>query len=94
MALRKNISITANVNVQDNGIGGSASASVTDSVYIKVATVNAAKENAIATVTFSSDKITGERQYNFQVNLNSENFIAQAYEHLKTLPEFLGATDV
>ena len=29
----------------------------------------------------------------FAPDLNGVNFIAQAYEHLKTLPEFEGATD-
>jgi hypothetical protein len=29
----------------------------------------------------------------FSPNLDGKNFIAQAYEHLKTLPEFEGATD-
>jgi hypothetical protein len=93
MALRKNISISTKVNAQDNGISGVAFASVTDSVYIKVATVHAAKDNAVATVTFTSGKITGERRYNFTVNLDGNNFIQQAYEHLKTLPEFAGAVD-
>jgi hypothetical protein len=31
--------------------------------------------------------------YSFAPDLNGKNFIAQAYEHLKTLPEFAGATD-
>ena len=32
-------------------------------------------------------------QFNFVPNLEGQNFIAQAYEHLKTLPEFAGAED-
>jgi hypothetical protein len=31
--------------------------------------------------------------HKFAPNLNGANFIAQAYEHLKTLPEFSGAID-
>ena len=31
--------------------------------------------------------------YQFAPDLNGGNFIKQAYEHLKTLPEFAGATD-
>ena len=31
--------------------------------------------------------------YSFTPNLDGQNFIAQAYNHLKTLPEFSGATD-
>jgi hypothetical protein len=33
------------------------------------------------------------QQFIFIPNLSGENFIAQAYRHLKTLPEFAGATD-
>ena len=94
MALNKQISLNGNVNLEDNGIGGVASVSVSDLVYIKVTNVNASKENAIAHVLFTSENITGERRYSFQVNLDGENFIRQAYEHLKTLPEFAGAADV
>lgn len=32
--------------------------------------------------------------YSFVPSMDDKNFIAQAYEHLKTLPEFSGATDV
>lgn len=94
MALNKQISLNGNVNLEDNGIGGVASVSVSDLVYIKVTNVNASKENAIAHVLFTSENITGERRYSFQVNLDGDNFIKQAYNHLKTLPEFSGATDV
>ena len=31
--------------------------------------------------------------FSFVVQVEGRNFIAQAYEHLKTLPEFAGATD-
>jgi len=34
-----------------------------------------------------------KRQYTCQHNLEGENAIKQAYEHLKTLPEFEGAKD-
>jgi hypothetical protein len=37
-------------------------------------------------------KIDNQR-FVFVPNLNGENFIAQAYQHLKILPEFAGATD-
>lgn len=30
----------------------------------------------------------------FEVDMNGSNFLVQAYEHLKTLPDFAGATDV
>jgi len=34
-----------------------------------------------------------QTKHSFQPVLNGNNFIAQAYAHLKTLPEFAGATD-
>lgn len=30
----------------------------------------------------------------FEVSMSGDNFLAQAYTHLKTLPEFAGAADV
>ena len=33
------------------------------------------------------------KRYGFFHDLNGKNFIAQAYNYLKTLPEFAGATD-
>jgi hypothetical protein len=33
------------------------------------------------------------KKYSFVPSMNSENFVKQAYEHLKSLPEFAGATD-
>ena len=94
MALQKTISINTKVSVNDNGLCGVVDANLSDTVYIKVTNVNATKENAVAYVSFTSNKITGKRRYNFQVNLDGNNFIAQAYEHLKTLSEFAGSTDV
>lgn len=34
------------------------------------------------------------RSYSFTPSMEGGNFIQQAYEHLKTLPEFAGAEDV
>lgn len=93
MALQKTIIINTRVAVNDNGLCGAVDAVLSDSIYVKVMNVNASKENAVAHVTFTSDKISGERRYNFQVNLEGGNFIKQAYEHMKTLPEFAGAVD-
>ena len=33
------------------------------------------------------------KTYKFQPKLDGVNFVAQAYEHLKTLPEFSGASN-
>jgi hypothetical protein len=67
-----------------------------DGACIKVRSVNFSKDAAQANVDFYKSD-AGERlvikQYDFSVDLNGKNAIAQAYEHLKTLPEFAGAED-
>jgi hypothetical protein len=51
------------------------------------------------TAYLSSYKTSGSKRnlvsktYNFQPDLGGANFLAQAYAHLKTLPEFSGAVD-
>jgi len=65
-------------------------------VYIKVNQIKASKELAEATITYSVDGEVKETKgivFNADVADGSVNFIKQAYEHLKTLPEFSGATD-
>ena len=65
--------------------------------YIKVDGVDASKEIASISVSISvSNETRIVRKYTFMpsVSSGSSNFIKQAYEHLKTLPEFAGATDV
>ena len=65
--------------------------------YIKVERVEVNKTGGRATVFIFVDKdkpsIKTER-FNYLVDLTSSNFIAQAYNHLKTLPEYAGAIDV
>jgi len=64
--------------------------------YIKVAVVTATKSTCTALVWFmssqSGDQLE-ERPYFFQYDITGENPIKQAYEYLKTLPEFANATD-
>ena len=65
--------------------------------YIRVQHVAGTKHSVAATVAFLQGNGAGElyksNSYSFTPNMDSANFIAQAYEHLKTLPEFAGATD-
>jgi len=61
--------------------------------YIKVMSVTGFKDSASAQVSFASSKANGLKTYSFVPNMDGKNFIAQAYEHLKTLPEFAGAED-
>jgi hypothetical protein len=63
--------------------------------YIKVENVTGNKLQIRADVSIHkkfNDQIVDRKYYAFIPNMDS-NFIAQAYWHLKTLPEFEGATD-
>lgn len=62
-------------------------------VYIKVSNVNGSKEEAICHIEFTSSTFSWAKQYQFQPSMDGANFIKQAYEHLKTLPEFQNAID-
>lgn len=69
---------------------------ITPSLYIKVESVSGSKEKMQAFVSFTDEakkQQLFEKQFAFVPNMDSVNFIAQAYTHLKTLPEFTGATD-
>jgi len=85
MALSKNITIEAfgrTLNFND--------------AYIKVMNLNGTKEQVdVKVCSFSAkDGELLETQYaRFTPNMNGDNFIKQAYNHLKTLEEFAGAID-
>lgn len=85
MALQKNI--TASAFGQEIEIAHS---------YIRVSRLEGSK----AGLSFSVDYLNGDAfvkreafQFEPSVKDGAANFIAQAYEHLKTLPEFEGAED-
>ena len=85
MALKKTLELQSN-------FGGTQS--VKD-VLIRVESVVANKEHATAYVELKKTEdgpIIEVRQYDFVPDMDGPNFIKQAYEHLKTLPEFAGAT--
>lgn len=86
MALKKDFEITK------DGFSGTL---VANDAYIKVESVNGTKLNVCAEISVKTkDNEFIEKIYrSFCPNLNGGNFIAQAYFHLKTLPEFAGATD-
>jgi hypothetical protein len=86
MALQKDIIKT---QVGFNG------ALVAQDVYFKVASVSGSKESMQALVTGSCNELAiFTESYSFTPDLSGANFIAQAYQHLKTLPEFAGSKDV
>jgi hypothetical protein len=64
--------------------------------YIKVATVSGNKDSIACCVNFQKNEggqFLDSQSFTFTPSMTGSNFIAQAYEHLKTLPEFDGATD-
>jgi len=65
--------------------------------YYKVAKIEGDKTSIKAFVNMSasqSDPVLSQDSYIVSIDLNGSNFIAQVYEHLKTLPEFSGAENV
>ena len=96
MALRKIIETEGIVTVQTPfGVIDKGTQQVSFSAYIKVVSVFGNKNLVNASVSFTGDTQQFIKQYEvpMSVETNSTNFIAQAYAHLKTLPEFAGATD-
>jgi hypothetical protein len=85
MALQKNLTLENNFDEE----------SMFPNAYIKVQSVTGNKERMTAVVVMHKEKdgfSLKSKSYEFVPDLNS-NFIAQAYSHLKTLPEFAGAVD-
>lgn len=67
-----------------------------DNGYCKVTNIIGSKEQIKFTLTVVNKKnnmVFKQSIYKFMPNMDGGNFIKQAYEHLKTLPEFSGATD-
>lgn len=89
MALRKDIQFTPS---------GFDSAASLKNAYIKVETLSGNKNTLEITVIIYSEKDGAKApvqatKHTFSPSMDGGNFIAQAYAHLKTLPEFAGATD-
>ena len=67
--------------------------SISGVFYVKVDVIRSTKDKGSAMVTFKSDKLDFSKNYAFDVSVadGAPNFIKQAYEYLKTLPEFVNA---
>lgn len=96
MALKQSISLvgTATLETADGKmlLGEQTS---TMNAYIKVVAISGGKEQLRVSVGFSEGVKEFVKNYSFAPSFanGSTNFIAQAYMHLKTLPEFAGASD-
>ena len=96
MALRKNIEFEGKSIIHSAmGAIDMGNKTIQLTVYIKVVAIDGDKENINANVAFVHEKSQFNKSYTFPVSVKdgSNNFIKQAYEHLKTLPEFAGAID-
>lgn len=67
---------------------------VANDVYFKVSNITGDKHTLSFLVTGVSDGVqVYSTEHVFEPELDGDNFIKQAYEHLKTLPEFADAID-
>ena len=64
-------------------------------VVARVVNIDGNKEHVVAKVEFVNSYMQFVRQFVVPVSVadDAPNFIRQAYLHLKTLPQFLNATD-
>lgn len=96
MALKHQFKVSGELTLRSNQIGsinlGSNSQEL--NAIIKVHSVNGTKEKATADVRFIVGNNSFAKPYNFTPKMDGDNFIKQAYLHLKTLPEFNGAQDI
>jgi hypothetical protein len=85
MALKKDLTITK------NNFEGSL---VAENAYWKVQKILGDKTlMAIEVSAFVQDVAVETISSSFVPQIDGKNFIAQAYDHLKTMPEFAGAID-
>jgi len=98
MALQKTLSLQGATTFKAYGIVLDESTSTKDfaDAYIKVEKVDGTKTAGVAHVSFTSGSVKWTRKFDIPLSSSDDanNFIKQAYEHLKTLSEFSGATDV
>jgi hypothetical protein len=97
MALRNNVNLEGNSVIETpNGSINAGIQRISFSAYIKVVEIYGDKEKLTATVNFKDENLVQfNKQYDVPMSVNdgSLNFIAQVYNHLKTLPEFANAID-
>ena len=69
---------------------------VVSDAYIRVETANVSKDKMTFAVSLYANKekpFFDAKVFSCNYSIDGANPIAQAYAHLKTLPEFAGATD-
>ena len=85
------------VNKFTKNIQGISQPIVTNNAYWKVVNVNGNKEEILVSVEIRESKgasgSIGLMAFSFEPEMSDENFISQAYNHLKTLEMFDESTD-
>lgn len=87
MALQKTVTLTSNFGEEQTF----------NNAYIKVARVSGTKTSVSAVVEIRKEadgKLLHSESHVFEPSMSADNFIKQAYQHVKTLPDYSGATDV
>lgn len=94
MALSKNLTFSGRSFIETPvGRLDAGEKIVNMNAYVKVERVTASKDSASVDVSFTEGEKKTSSSYTFKPNLDGGNFIKQAYDHLKTLPEFASAQD-
>ena len=67
---------------------------VANDVYVKVSGIYGSKDSiSFQAIGIANDQQIFSGSFSFAPTLEGDNFIKQAYAHLKTLPDFAGAVD-
>ena len=95
MALLKQLNFDGVTEVKtDHGVLRQGDTTVSLNAYIKVEEVKASKSEAIATISMTDGNKRLVMTTPFAASVDTpKNTIAQAYEALKQMPMFAGATD-
>lgn len=96
MALKKFLRVDGErVLKTKHGLVKQGASAIDEEFLIRVVSISGTKEKITAVVHYTSSHLNFSNQFEIPVSTSdgSVNFIKQAYEHLKTLPEFAGATD-
>lgn len=94
MALKKIMKIAGESFFVAQGMTKKTADVVVDKeAYIKVVSVSGTKDDVSANVETRTDIGSSYSLIAFKPDMDGANFIKQAYEHMKTLPEFAGAQD-
>ncbi len=96
MALKHKFNVSGELTMRNSQIGSinlGMNSQELDAV-VKVYSVSGTKEKVTADVRFIVGNNSFAKPYNFTPKMDGDNFIRQAYLHLKSLPEFNGAQDI